>query len=414
MKVLHCADFHFRDKDIDECRKVANFLTDYATDHADDLDLIIIAGDLTDRNDIKVDSATNRLLVQTVQKLADAAPVVICIGTPSHEGLIPEILPYVKAAHGITVSSRPEQLLLDESGIVVRVDDPKAPACTMPKAILSMVPTPTKQFFESADRDLFGSIEDTDKGIAEALTCMFMKFGMVIDHVPGFHIIVGHFQVGGAYVSETQQLTGVDIEISKDQIMMARPDLVCMGHIHKAQQIGTSPIFYSGSLYRKDFGEMDTKGFYVYTLRHPMDYPDVKAEFIEVPTRKLVKYDYDFDLPEISPEQIMSAIAEDSDGNKEAIGSILRLEIKAWQDHAGVIDKEKIAALFPGAESIDIRIIPVPRQNARAVVVLEADRLRDKIKARAELANEAVDIDILDKADLLEDLPAEVVLRGVE
>ncbi len=188
--------------------------------------------------------------------LADIAPVVVVIGTPSHDGTAAEVLEHIKAKNEVWVSSRPEQIHLYEIGgkMVIRAASPVPPT-----AIISMVPTPTKQFFNS-DSDIKG----TDNEIAQAMGAMFAGFGSQAANFPGVpHILVGHFQIGGAFVSETQQLNGLDIEISREQIGYANADLVMLGHIHLHQQIGQN-IFYSGSIFRKDFGELDAK-----RLLHP-------------------------------------------------------------------------------------------------------------------------------------------------
>ena len=97
MKILHAADLHVRDKDIDECRKVLGFMVECATRHGAPLDLIVLAGDLTDRADVKLDSPTARLVMDTVSQLSYVAPVAIVTGTRSHDGNIPEMMEHVKS-----------------------------------------------------------------------------------------------------------------------------------------------------------------------------------------------------------------------------------------------------------------------------------------------------------------------------
>ncbi len=83
IKLLHTSDFHARDKDIEEVEKCLNFLIEKARE--ENIDLCIIAGDLFDSADIKLDSLSAKVVVKTVSSLADICPVAIITGTPSHE-----------------------------------------------------------------------------------------------------------------------------------------------------------------------------------------------------------------------------------------------------------------------------------------------------------------------------------------
>ena len=116
MRILHAADLHVRDKDIDECRKVLGFMVEYAQTKTGGLDLIVIAGDLTDRADVKLDSPTARLVMDTVSQLSYVAPVAICSGTKSHDGNIPKMMRQVKSYCPIYVATRPEQITLSKNG----------------------------------------------------------------------------------------------------------------------------------------------------------------------------------------------------------------------------------------------------------------------------------------------------------
>jgi DNA repair exonuclease SbcCD nuclease subunit len=408
MKILHTADLHARDKDIDECRKVVNHLIDYAHARSGGLDLIVIAGDLTDRNDVRMDSDTARLIVDTISDLSMTAPVAILTGTKSHDGNIPTLLSKVKSYCPVYVASYPEQIVLTAKG------DLEAPYAIFendhPVALISFIPTPTKQYFSQQ-----GDIEFTDQAVGEAMTSLFANFGANAAHLGLPHILIGHWQVGGSYISETQQLIGRDIEISTDQIMSAKPTVACLGHIHMRQQISSYPIFYSGSLYAKDFGELDPKGFYIHTIEHG-SLPT--SQFIQGPSRKMVKLSHNFTLNEEGLLEFDATMDLMMHGLivEEAAGSHIRIELQAWQDEREMIDREKIEKFFlsAGAESVDVRIIPVPRQNARAKKVLEVRRLREKIEARAEITGDNLTDGILQKCDAIEETAREDLISGIK
>ena len=354
---------------------------------------------LTDRNDIKFDSLTARLVIETVSQFSQAAPVFVARGTKTHDGDIPELLQEIRTYFPVYVSTNPEQVFFTGDGFR-RIGD--LDGHMDGKALISSVPTPTKQYLQSMD-----GIEQTDQMVGEMMTSIFTHFGMTARQFDLPHILVGHWQVGGAYVSETQQLIGRDIEISTDQILSAHPDLCCLGHIHHPQQIGKHPIFYSGSSYRKDFGELSEKGFYI----HELDGSGLQgSEFIQAPTRKLVKLDHDFTKSEGIED--LDAILY-SHAQETLQGAHLRVEFRLWQDQREQVNKEQIESFFlsAGCESVDIHIVSVPLQNVRAGRVLQVERLRDKIEARAEIVGDSVDESVLEKCDVIEEEARETIIK---
>ena len=253
MKVLHCADLHIRDKNIEEIAACLQFAIDRAT--AERVDLIVVAGDTFDSRDIKLDSRAAKLAISTVSAFADIAPVAIVTGTPSHDGSAPEVLRYAKGIYPVHVASNPGQIFLSidnlsrQPGIYAK-----------PTAVLTMIPTPTKQFFNS------GSIAESNDGISQAMNGLFAGFGAQAAQYPDApHILVGHWEVTGARLPTGQTLTGQDISITTDQMLLANPDIILCGHIHLPQQLGDR-TFYAGSLYPLNFGENHEHGFYIHEL----------------------------------------------------------------------------------------------------------------------------------------------------
>jgi len=370
MKILHLADIHAREKDIEEIEKCLGLVIDTA--EKESVDLVVIAGDCFDSRDIKLDSLSAKLIIKTVSELANQCPVIIILGTPSHDGTAPEILNYAQGAHEVIVASRPGQSYIE--GIDKRND-----------VVLTLIPTPTKQFFQTES-----GIAESNVEIAQAMNGLFAGFGAQASEFNCPHILVGHWQVAGSVVSTGQVLTGHDIDIPFDSMMLANPDLICLGHIHKPQQIGDR-AFYPGSLYPLTWGELEAKGFYIHELEGKKL---IESKFIETPIRKLVRLSDDFVKSEESGDRSPDAIK----------GAHVRLDVTVYQDEAASIDKEQIESgyIALGAESVDIRIIRIPRETVRSESVLKVNTLRDKISAMAELREETVSESVLRKADFLE------------
>jgi len=230
LKIIHSADWHYNDWGHDEIEKCVDFMIYTAREEKPDL--FVVSGDITDSQNLKLDSRSAKTICRQFSEMADIAPVVNIIGTPSHDGKSAEILRYVKGTYPIHVSERPEQILLQGGWCLTDCSGFEGEDAEV-LAIIAQVPTPTKQYFQADS-----AIEAGDKAISNAMTAFLGAAGITAKehHCP--HILNGHFQVGGAFISETQQLIGRDIEISTDQLAMAEAHVCCLGHIHKAQVMG--------------------------------------------------------------------------------------------------------------------------------------------------------------------------------
>ncbi len=389
MKIIHIADIHSRDKDIEELEKCLNFVLETA-EH-EQPDLAIIAGDIYDSQDVKLDSLAAKRITRFVSGLADICPVAIVIGTPSHDGNAAEVLRFVRANHFVTVASKPEQHYFYRGELYS-----KPPIGNIKtEAVVTLIPQPTKQYFQGADHD-----------ISAAMSAVFMGFGATAAQHKCPHILVGHWNVSGAKLSNGQTLTGQEIDISVDQMMLANPDLICLGHIHLPQQLGDR-AFFAGSLYAKDWGENHEHGFYVHDLDTGI------SRFLGTPCKKMVRVQEDFTNGHGGIEDL--AFLPTPAFQSEWAGAIVRCDFKVYQDEAAKIDKENIREYFlgSGAWDVDIRIIRIPRATVRSEKVLKLDTLRDKIREMAAIKEDQVCETILKKADMLEDIQADALLAEI-
>jgi DNA repair exonuclease SbcCD nuclease subunit len=377
MKILHTADWHVRDRDIEEIEKCLGCVVETAK--KEKVDLFVIAGDCFDSRDIKLDSLSAKLVVKTMSELADICPVVIIIGTPSHDGTAAEVLNYAKGKYPVHVATKPEQFILDN-------------------IVLSLVPQPTKQFFNQGD------IQASNDGISQGMNGLFAGFGAKAAEYKSPHVLVYHGSISGAKLSTGQTLTGMDIEVSTDQLKLSGAQLILCGHIHLPQELPGN-VFYSGSVYANNYGEMHKHGFYIHEFNNSTI---LKSEFIETPCKKLEKFEtnYTDGLNNIDDVAFIKWL-------KPSEGAHVRHDITVWQDQAGKVDKETIRQNYieRGAIDADIRIIRVPRQTVRSESVLKVESLRDKLVAMAAIKEETVPESILIKAGALEVGPAEEVIK---
>ena len=394
MKILHLADEHIRDKDIEEIDKCLAFIVDTARTEAPDL--IISAGDLFDAQDVRMGSRSALAAIGFISALADIAPVAVIIGTPSHDGKAPEILRFARGKYPIIVAATPQQVYLEEGGLFDRPAGDKTP-----EAVVTLIPQPTKQFFQTK-----AGVEAGDLEIGQAMSGLFAGFGAQAAGYPGVpHVLVTHLNVNGCRFANGQIRTGMDISVSVDQMMLANPDLICLGHIHKSQQLGDR-AFYSGPIYSTKIDEEGPMGFWVHDLFniYEIDTP-IKSHFIETPCRRTVRIQDDLTLKSTTSNIYDTDVS----------GVHVRYDVSIFQDEIADVDKAMLTKelIERGALSVDIRINAIPRQNVRAESVLAATTLREEISEMAKLRGEEVEPDVLLKAEALENTNPEELLGRI-
>ena len=391
VKILHMADIHYRDKDFPEIHKCMEFIISKANEEQPHI--IIVAGDIFDRQDIKVDSYSARIVIRQFKELSTIAPVAVILGTPSHDGRAPLFLNQLRSQrYPIWVSEFPEQIYLLD-GIFVSGLTPGQ----KPDIIISQFPTPTKRTLAASGKtaisnsELLDDISNTLRSFAESAK----------PYKDTFHILSGHFHVSGARINETQILIGNDVEIPRDCLKLANADLYCIGHIHQNQKLWDS-VFYSGSVIRNNFGELTSKGFYIHEW--DVSYGLNDSVFIETPARMLIDKSFDFtDEENIKKADFNDHIIEACD-EKIPDGKI-KISVDVYQDMAIHIDWKLINSTVmqnTGAEKIIFNIIRKPRMNIETERILKIASLEGKIKELAKIREEVLPDGITEKTQMLE------------
>ena len=97
--------------------------------------------------------------------------------------------------------------------------------------------------------------------------------------------------MGGARVSSGQPLVGRCAEYPLDPLRSLRAQYAGLSHVHLRQQLAPR-VWYSGSLSRCDYSEVEDKGYHLVTLNGPdlcPDLSDLTVEFRLSPTRRMVE-----------------------------------------------------------------------------------------------------------------------------
>jgi len=250
---------------------------------------------------------------------------------------------------------------------------------------ISFLPAPTKSFLAE---DFQGNPEDLNRYLAQKLRTILADFGAKAAESPRPHILVGHITVAGSETSTGRVMLGGDIQLSVADLALANADYVALGHIHKAQKLGSN-IYYAGSPYHLNFGELEAKGFNIVTFDGDGNLEDV--EFVQTPSR---------------PRQVIDA--EIVEGHlrlleNPSVGADIRVRIFAPQhEFFEGLDLEA-QTLCAGANSLKVELIPTAENHIRAADLSKAKTLREKLVEYGSV--KAIDISetVLQKADRLEE-----------
>jgi DNA repair exonuclease SbcCD nuclease subunit len=379
-KILHTADWHYSPANHYEIKQYVDKIIETAA--KEKIDLILISGDLTHSRDTKAESPVITTLFNQIKQLADLAPVAIVRGTLSHDGDIPALFRTISAKFPIFVTTdKPEQYCFNNF-------------------LLTQIPQPTKQYIQSIAQS---SIENDNRIIGLLMDNIFRGLGAFAadDSKEYYHIVNGHFWVENS-TCNNQQLTGIDIAISKDMLNGLNADLICLGHVHTAQSV-TDNSYFSGSLANLNYGDIDDKGFFIHNISLGGG-----ADFITVRSSK--KYLYKFDYRESNMTDFLASMNKEITDNASQ-KDYIRCEITLWSHQVAEWTHEKKEHLRERLVSFDfdkdkIKIIfnVRPKENIRCKEVLKADRLRNKVEIAAEKNGIPINENILTKADTIEEL----------
>lgn len=360
MVILHLGDIHFRNDLLEEIEKCVDFVVKTAESMVRP-DVIVIAGDVFDERQT-YDSPAFLAADRYMRRLSRTAPVLIVKGTPSHDG---QTLKFFENER-VYVSEMPEQVFLTSAGFIksngIVLGDAKALFSCMPSVSKTAVATICK-----------GGLSETTFNTIELIRDVLMGWGEVNARV-GTDIptvLVGHLSVTGASLSTGQQMVGREIELGAGDLRTAQADLVCLGHIHKAQNWGE--VNYSGSITRLNFGETEDKGFWVHRFE-PGKCKKIISEFIKTPARELMTLDCDA----LSSVDALPLVPE---------GAYVRLRYRVSEEDVHKVDekalKEKLSVM--GAAEITIEKTVTPRQRVRAEGISGLVSLEEKLRKWAEI-----------------------------
>ena len=259
MKISHCGDIHIEEDRYfgDTAQCLEWFVEDSIRANTD---LFVVDGDLTT---YKATIKERNLWVDLLVRMANHAPVILVAGNHGAEleGDL-YVLARARGKYPIYLCTDPDFIELGEAAVAV-------------------YPYPRK-----------AAIAGDDQNLREAFARQLDEFNQRFAQRPGWYkLFFGHFGVAGAKVSSGQPLVGRSVEYPLDPLRSLKVQYVGLSHVHLSQQPAPR-IWYSGSLSRCDYSEVEDKGYHLVTLDSPElrpDLSDLNVEFRVSPTRRMIE-----------------------------------------------------------------------------------------------------------------------------
>jgi DNA repair exonuclease SbcCD nuclease subunit len=190
-------------------------------------------------------------------------------------------------------------------------------------------------------------------------------------------VLVAHAMVGGSIVSTGQMILGQTVEVSPTDLLSCQAEAVLLGHVHKFQEWAGGRVAYSGSPRRSDHGEPEPKGWRLLVFE---DGKFAGAEFVKLPARELYHADFDFTGEN---RGLMHTPIVLEQMKEHCRGARVRVRYRIATRDLALFDKEALRRnlMLAGAHDVKIEAQPVAEDRTRAVEVVTASTLPEKVAA---------------------------------
>ena len=399
IKLLHVGDVHLHNGPLfQEIKKCCLYILKKAEEEKPDM--IVISGDLfdllRDRLSLRIGTPATLFAADFVQGLADIAPVLIILGTLTHDP--PDsivVFKKLKTKFPVHVALSLEQVGFRKKSMEFMEINPDSPAEGY-SVIISCLPSVTKATVMSKT-----AMKDEGQHTTEELTRDVLQMWGVVNErarevgIPT--ILSGHCTVRGSITSTGQKMIGKDLEVCISDLKLAKCDIYCLNHIHKAQEVGPG-MFYSGSVTRLDHGETEAKGFYIHEVEA---FKPLVSRFIETPAR------------------VMKTLIADGLPNEAMLdevnpGDIVRISYTMREDENALVDEQalKQIALANGAVDVTFQRETILIRRSRAEGISKLNSLEEKLVKWGEIAQQEITDPLKEKLDLLVKTDLDMILNG--
>lgn len=297
IKIIHTADVHFGvenygkvDPETGLHTRLLDFIQSFeyciATAIREQADIFILAGDAY--KTANPSPTHQKYLLQSLLKLQKAGiAIIIVVGNHDHP------LSFGKA-HALDVyASLPVQgFYVFSKPHAVKIQTKNGPVQVVG------IPWPLRQNLLTKEDFRYKDFEKITDHISLATCNIIKKIANSLDpSIPS--ILTGHLTVNDGIFSgsEKKAIFGSDPLFAVNDLAIPPFNYVALGHLHRHQSlnlIGKTPVIYSGSIDRIDFGEIrDTKGFVMVnidTISTGYDYERIAiVNFMPIPIRAMLE-----------------------------------------------------------------------------------------------------------------------------
>lgn len=289
MKILHSADWHFgefpgpvvvgKNARLMDTVRCIDFLVEKAREEQPDA--ILIAGDLFHKSQQWANPMLNLIDIAAsrLRHLAAIAPTVLMFGTANHDNL--QAFENIRAMRidNLYITTTPYLFIFDTKSGPLQI---------------AAVPGLDKNHF----RTLYPGMDPAEENqkCSQLLGDVVLGLGTELDpSLPS--VLMAHYSVAGCEYDNGQQhiFTQSEVILPREAIAASPFDLVCLGHIHKAQVVENCgrPVFYSGAINGLTFNEEgQDKGFWMHEIKIE-PYDNVDSRFIKTPAREFLTEQWD-------------------------------------------------------------------------------------------------------------------------
>lgn len=394
------ADSHFReDSRFEECIHLHNVALDQMAEER--VHVIFHAGDVYDRRSTPRERAA---AADWLSRASAIAPVVVVRGNHDQLGDLSLFDPHVMSQeYDVWIAEQPRTQVVR----CARYEGEEQQFVEV-----HLLPWPRKaELLSFMGRE--ASPDDASAAAAECLRDLFLGFAAHrrfedVDEPRWPSILLAHAMVRGSVTSTGQPLVGCDMEVSLNDLALARADVVALGHIHKGQTWSTTtddgisvPIVYPGSPRRTAFGELEPKGWTLLTL-NPARKVDMATDahgdiidrghdlwtcetrFVELPAASMVLLEVRWSGPQCFTDELDKLGPLIAEGLRLETQCEVRLRYTVPSEERSVARAAALewenAAISEGA-LVKVEEIVESAQRARAPEVAAARSTRDKLTA---------------------------------
>jgi len=382
--LIHTADWHLSEKEKNKikARKNLDQMLEYSSEN--NVDGLIIAGDLWDRIQPFGNDSAIKLAYEYLDAFAKVMKFIFIIkGNSFHDApqsvellnnFRDNIITVEKnAAIGFNLKNKCEVNDLFESTTKKEID-----------LLIHGIAYPNKIFTES-----YKGIDIQNEIFLDHFNQLLEFHGSISNtyqNVP--KLTVFHGNVMGAKLSSGQIIIGQELVIPTFTIEKTGSNYYALGHIHLPQNI-KSNIRYSGSLYNKDFGEQENKSY---------DTLELANDDINVTT---IKFKQNRPMITVEAEFKDGKILYDKNIPK---GAELKFKCRISEKERSLLTDEIISNMkneYGSDVKIEYCIIPV-EISARSTEIMKAKTLLEEVKEYMRLINEEYTLSLEEKLIALE------------